>query len=77
MQTHCYYHGEVEGYEDSMVALSTCSGLRSEKSETYEYPGEVVKECGGGPLRTIQGHIIMSFVMKNFKSTRDLHHLIF
>lgn len=26
--THCYYHGEVEGYEDSMVALSTCSGLR-------------------------------------------------
>lgn len=31
MQTHCYYHGEVEGYEDSMVALSTCSGLRSEK----------------------------------------------
>ncbi|XP_053739324.1 disintegrin and metalloproteinase domain-containing protein 9 [Synchiropus splendidus] len=27
-QVHCYYHGEVEGYEDSMVALSTCSGLR-------------------------------------------------
>ncbi|XP_053269653.1 disintegrin and metalloproteinase domain-containing protein 9 [Pleuronectes platessa] len=25
---HCYYHGEVEGYEDSTVALSTCSGLR-------------------------------------------------
>uniref|UniRef100_A0A3P8NNE9 ADAM metallopeptidase domain 9 n=1 Tax=Astatotilapia calliptera TaxID=8154 RepID=A0A3P8NNE9_ASTCA len=25
---HCYYHGEVEGYKDSMVALSTCSGLR-------------------------------------------------
>ncbi|XP_068439887.1 disintegrin and metalloproteinase domain-containing protein 9 [Clinocottus analis] len=25
---NCYYHGEVEGYEDSMVALSTCSGLR-------------------------------------------------
>ncbi|KAK5881387.1 hypothetical protein CesoFtcFv8_022193 [Champsocephalus esox] len=25
---HCYYHGEVEGYEDSLVALSTCSGLR-------------------------------------------------
>ncbi|XP_035468690.2 disintegrin and metalloproteinase domain-containing protein 9 [Scophthalmus maximus] len=25
---HCYYHGEVEGYENSMVALSTCSGLR-------------------------------------------------
>ncbi|KAM8837490.1 disintegrin and metalloproteinase domain-containing protein 9 isoform 2-T2 [Spinachia spinachia] len=24
----CYYHGEVEGYEDSAVALSTCSGLR-------------------------------------------------
>ncbi|XP_035763694.1 disintegrin and metalloproteinase domain-containing protein 9-like [Neolamprologus brichardi] len=25
---HCYYHGEVEGYKDSMVALSMCSGLR-------------------------------------------------
>ncbi|XP_073345808.1 disintegrin and metalloproteinase domain-containing protein 9 [Pagrus major] len=25
---HCYYHGVVEGYEDSLVALSTCSGLR-------------------------------------------------
>ncbi|XP_028286678.1 disintegrin and metalloproteinase domain-containing protein 9 [Parambassis ranga] len=25
---HCYYHGEVEGYRDSVVALSTCSGLR-------------------------------------------------
>ncbi|CAG5904884.1 unnamed protein product [Menidia menidia] len=25
---HCYYHGEVDGYEDSVVALSTCSGLR-------------------------------------------------
>ncbi|XP_032357301.1 disintegrin and metalloproteinase domain-containing protein 9 [Etheostoma spectabile] len=25
---HCYYHGEVEGHEDSVVALSTCSGLR-------------------------------------------------
>ncbi|XP_068610910.1 disintegrin and metalloproteinase domain-containing protein 9 [Brachionichthys hirsutus] len=25
---HCYYHGEVEGYEGSAVALSTCAGLR-------------------------------------------------
>ncbi|XP_040032303.2 disintegrin and metalloproteinase domain-containing protein 9 [Gasterosteus aculeatus] len=25
---HCYYHGQVEGHEDSVVALSTCSGLR-------------------------------------------------
>lgn len=25
---HCYYHGEVEGYENSVVAVSTCSGLR-------------------------------------------------
>ncbi|XP_054625073.1 disintegrin and metalloproteinase domain-containing protein 9 isoform X1 [Dunckerocampus dactyliophorus] len=25
---HCYYHGEVEGYENSVVALSTCYGLR-------------------------------------------------
>uniref|UniRef100_A0A665WSK0 Disintegrin and metalloproteinase domain-containing protein 9-like n=1 Tax=Echeneis naucrates TaxID=173247 RepID=A0A665WSK0_ECHNA len=27
-QVHCYYHGTVDGYEDSLVALSTCSGLR-------------------------------------------------
>ncbi|KAJ3607586.1 hypothetical protein NHX12_024637 [Muraenolepis orangiensis] len=25
---HCYYHGHVDGYEDSLVILSTCSGLR-------------------------------------------------
>ncbi|KAJ8013639.1 hypothetical protein DPEC_G00031900 [Dallia pectoralis] len=25
---HCYYHGHVSGSEDSLVALSTCSGLR-------------------------------------------------
>ncbi|XP_049614343.1 disintegrin and metalloproteinase domain-containing protein 9 isoform X3 [Syngnathus scovelli] len=25
---HCYYHGVVEGYENSVVALSTCYGLR-------------------------------------------------
>ncbi|XP_029953958.1 disintegrin and metalloproteinase domain-containing protein 9 isoform X2 [Salarias fasciatus] len=24
----CHYHGEVEGYEKSLVAVSTCSGLR-------------------------------------------------
>ncbi|XP_057682182.1 disintegrin and metalloproteinase domain-containing protein 9 [Corythoichthys intestinalis] len=24
----CYYHGEVEGYKSSLVALSTCHGLR-------------------------------------------------
>ncbi|XP_031697106.1 disintegrin and metalloproteinase domain-containing protein 15-like, partial [Anarrhichthys ocellatus] len=26
--THCYYHGNVRGYPQSRVALSTCSGLR-------------------------------------------------
>ncbi|CAL9699255.1 unnamed protein product [Knipowitschia caucasica] len=25
---HCYYHGEVEGHVNSMVAVSTCHGLR-------------------------------------------------
>ncbi|XP_021108939.1 disintegrin and metalloproteinase domain-containing protein 12 isoform X1 [Heterocephalus glaber] len=25
---HCYYHGHVQGYDSSMVSLSTCSGLR-------------------------------------------------
>uniref|UniRef100_A0A3Q0QTG9 ADAM metallopeptidase domain 9b n=1 Tax=Amphilophus citrinellus TaxID=61819 RepID=A0A3Q0QTG9_AMPCI len=29
-RVYCYYHGEVEGYENSLVALSTCSGLRFE-----------------------------------------------
>uniref|UniRef100_A0A8C5HW23 Disintegrin and metalloproteinase domain-containing protein 9-like n=1 Tax=Gouania willdenowi TaxID=441366 RepID=A0A8C5HW23_GOUWI len=28
LKVYCYYHGEVEGYENSLVALSTCSGLR-------------------------------------------------
>ncbi|RXM30996.1 Disintegrin and metalloproteinase domain-containing protein 9 [Acipenser ruthenus] len=27
-QDHCYYHGHVEKVEDSLVMLSTCSGLR-------------------------------------------------
>nr|XP_015202031.1 PREDICTED: disintegrin and metalloproteinase domain-containing protein 9-like [Lepisosteus oculatus] len=26
-EDHCYYHGYVEGQDDSLVALSTCSGL--------------------------------------------------
>ncbi|XP_031812876.1 disintegrin and metalloproteinase domain-containing protein 12 [Sarcophilus harrisii] len=25
---HCYYHGHVQGHPDSIVSLSTCSGLR-------------------------------------------------
>ncbi|XP_054838492.1 disintegrin and metalloproteinase domain-containing protein 12 [Eublepharis macularius] len=25
---HCYYHGHVQGYAESAVSLSTCSGLR-------------------------------------------------
>ncbi|XP_060697959.1 disintegrin and metalloproteinase domain-containing protein 12-like isoform X2 [Hemiscyllium ocellatum] len=25
---HCYYHGHVQGYSQSIVSLSTCSGLR-------------------------------------------------
>ncbi|CAM4583574.1 disintegrin and metalloproteinase domain-containing protein 9-like isoform X2 [Lepidochelys kempii] len=28
MKTHCYYGGVVEGVADSMLALSTCDGLR-------------------------------------------------
>ncbi|XP_063818198.1 disintegrin and metalloproteinase domain-containing protein 9-like [Pseudophryne corroboree] len=27
-QYNCYYHGQVEGMEDSVVAISTCNGLR-------------------------------------------------
>lgn len=30
LQVLCHYHGYVEGYEDSLVALSTCEGLRYE-----------------------------------------------
>ncbi|XP_037308930.2 disintegrin and metalloproteinase domain-containing protein 12 isoform X2 [Pungitius pungitius] len=26
--THCYYHGNIQGFPHSRVALSTCSGLR-------------------------------------------------
>ncbi|KAL2769115.1 disintegrin and metalloproteinase domain-containing protein 12 isoform 3 preproprotein [Daubentonia madagascariensis] len=35
---HCYYHGHVQGHSDSMVSLSTCSGLRGLimfENETY------------------------------------------
>ncbi|XP_030661363.1 disintegrin and metalloproteinase domain-containing protein 12 isoform X2 [Nomascus leucogenys] len=35
---HCYYHGRVQGYSDSAVSLSTCSGLRGLimfENETY------------------------------------------
>ncbi|XP_048465117.1 disintegrin and metalloproteinase domain-containing protein 12-like [Rhincodon typus] len=28
MYGHCYYHGHVQGYSQSVVSLSTCSGLR-------------------------------------------------
>ncbi|XP_037668698.1 disintegrin and metalloproteinase domain-containing protein 32-like [Choloepus didactylus] len=28
IQSHCYYQGYVEGYPNSVVTLSTCSGLR-------------------------------------------------
>ncbi|XP_006136151.2 disintegrin and metalloproteinase domain-containing protein 9-like isoform X1 [Pelodiscus sinensis] len=28
IKTYCYYHGVVEGVADSMLALSTCEGLR-------------------------------------------------
>lgn len=28
MQDHCHYQGYVEGSLDSLVAVSTCSGLR-------------------------------------------------
>lgn len=48
-----------------MVALSTCSGLRSEKSETSKYfPVGGVKRLGRGPLRTMQGH--MNLLMDTF-----------
>ncbi|XP_042192730.1 disintegrin and metalloproteinase domain-containing protein 12 isoform X3 [Callorhinchus milii] len=35
---HCYYHGHVQGYPQSTVSLSTCSGLRgfvSFENKTY------------------------------------------
>ncbi|XP_055085700.1 disintegrin and metalloproteinase domain-containing protein 9 isoform X2 [Periophthalmus magnuspinnatus] len=35
---HCYYHGEVEGHTDAVVAVSTCYGLRGIivlEDETY------------------------------------------
>uniref|UniRef100_V9KEC9 Disintegrin and metalloproteinase domain-containing protein 9 n=2 Tax=Callorhinchus milii TaxID=7868 RepID=V9KEC9_CALMI len=37
MQKHCHYLGYVEGIENSIVALSTCSGLRGflQTGETY------------------------------------------
>ncbi|KAI2549753.1 ADAM32 isoform 10, partial [Pan troglodytes] len=36
IQTQCYYQGNIEGYPDSMVTLSTCSGLRSLKEQPMD-----------------------------------------
>ncbi|XP_054454865.1 disintegrin and metalloproteinase domain-containing protein 9 isoform X2 [Anoplopoma fimbria] len=61
---HCYYHGEVEGYEDSVVALSTCSGLRGvillgnetyglepvPQSATNEHLLYLLKDTDSGPV---------------------------
>ncbi|XP_012720861.2 disintegrin and metalloproteinase domain-containing protein 9 isoform X1 [Fundulus heteroclitus] len=47
---HCYYHGSVEGYPNSVVALSTCSGLRGVillENETFglePVPGSTTNE---------------------------------
>ncbi|XP_029311908.1 disintegrin and metalloproteinase domain-containing protein 9 [Cottoperca gobio] len=58
---HCYYHGEVEGHEDSVVALSTCSGLRGVillGNETYGV--EPV------PQSTTKEHVL--YLLKDFQS---------
>uniref|UniRef100_A0A3Q3ETK4 ADAM metallopeptidase domain 9b n=1 Tax=Labrus bergylta TaxID=56723 RepID=A0A3Q3ETK4_9LABR len=63
-QVHCYYHGQVEGYEDSVVALSTCSGLRGvivignetyglepvEQSETNDHLLYLLNDDQTGPI---------------------------
>ncbi|XP_049916706.1 disintegrin and metalloproteinase domain-containing protein 9 [Epinephelus moara] len=65
LHVHCYYHGEVEGYEDSLVALSTCSGLRGvivlgnetyglepvPQSATNEHLLYLLKDSESGPVR--------------------------
>ncbi|KAM6935630.1 LOW QUALITY PROTEIN: uncharacterized protein adam15 [Lycodopsis pacificus] len=45
--THCYYHGNVRGYPQSRVALSTCSGLRD------VHCGRI--QCRGGRERPLLG----------------------
>ncbi|KAL7372321.1 hypothetical protein ABVT39_014106 [Epinephelus coioides] len=64
LHVHCYYHGEVEGYEDSLVALSTCSGLRGviilgnetyglepvPRSATNEHLLYLLKDSESGPV---------------------------
>lgn len=28
LQDHCYYHGHIDGMEDSSVSVGVCSGIR-------------------------------------------------
>lgn len=55
LEHNCYYHGQVDGMDDSVVALSTCSGLRGVLlwSETH-YGIEPVKNSSNGEHRMYQ-----------------------
>ncbi|XP_039643439.1 disintegrin and metalloproteinase domain-containing protein 9 [Perca fluviatilis] len=74
---HCYYHGEVEGYEDSVVALSTCSGLRGVillGNETYglePVPQSATNEHLLYLLKDIQSEPVTCGVVSEAASTQS------
>ncbi|RVE59736.1 hypothetical protein OJAV_G00191540 [Oryzias javanicus] len=57
---HCYYHGKVDGYNKSMVALSTCSGLR----------GVIVLENDTFGLEPVPKSSTNEHVLYHFKDTQ-------
>ncbi|XP_053440193.1 disintegrin and metalloproteinase domain-containing protein 12 [Nycticebus coucang] len=58
---HCYYHGHVQGYSDSVVSLSTCSGLRG--LIMFENEAYILE-----PMKNAT-HRYKLFPAKNLKST--------
>ncbi|KAM3591811.1 uncharacterized protein V6R79_007845 [Siganus canaliculatus] len=74
---HCYYHGEVEGYENSVVAVSTCSGLRGVivlGNETFglePVPQSAANEHLLYPLKDIQSEPVTCGVVNEATSTQS------
>ncbi|XP_078420995.1 disintegrin and metalloproteinase domain-containing protein 12 isoform X3 [Cetorhinus maximus] len=65
---HCYYHGHVQGYSQSTVSLSTCSGLRAENLQGN------VGACGHnfGTSDTTMDSIVESLQRSSTRHKRDI-----
>ncbi|KAL2101769.1 hypothetical protein ACEWY4_003530 [Coilia grayii] len=73
---HCHYHGYVEGDEDSLVAISTCAGLRGVVYvDEVSYGLEPVSGSHSGEhlLFPLEGYGSEGFVCGLSNSTGDPH----